>query len=54
MKDNDIFIMAEYFDDHVGKHSDGFHYMNGGYSLGSRNEKETKLLEFCDTNNLLV
>eukprot|EP00106_Octopus_bimaculoides_P006251 XP_014773693.1 PREDICTED: craniofacial development protein 2-like [Octopus bimaculoides] len=50
--DRDFVIVAGNFNGHVGQLSHGFHVVLGSYGFGTRNEEGTKLLEFCDANDL--
>ncbi|XP_052821790.1 craniofacial development protein 2-like [Octopus bimaculoides] len=52
--DRDILFVAGDFNGHVGQHSGGFYGVHGGYGFGSHNEEGTRLLEFCDANDLMV
>ena len=42
------------FDAHVGRWVDGFDYVHGGNGIGERNVNVTRLLEFCDKEDLCV
>eukprot|EP00106_Octopus_bimaculoides_P002999 XP_014770441.1 PREDICTED: serine/threonine-protein kinase MARK2-like [Octopus bimaculoides] len=54
MSDNDLIFVAGDFTGHVGRQPGIFHCVHGGYGIGPRNEEGTRLLEFCDANNLLI
>lgn len=52
--DKDLIIMAGRFDEHVWQHSNGYLDVHGYHDLGSRNKEETKVLECCDVNDMLM
>ncbi|CAI9722630.1 Hypothetical predicted protein [Octopus vulgaris] len=52
--DNDPIFVAGDFNGHIGCQSNIFHGVHGGHRIGSQNEDGTRLLEFCDANNLLI
>ena len=39
---------------HVGRNIDGFRGVNGGFSIGERNQEGRMLLEFCDAKRLCI
>ena len=52
--DNDLIFMDGDFNGYVGQYHDGFHGVHGGYCYGSRNEEGSRLLVFCDANDLTI
>ena len=42
------------FNGHVGRWTDGFVSVHGGYRIGKRNVVERRLHEFCDKKKLCV
>ena len=40
------------FNGHVGKKSEGFEGVHGGYGIGERNKEGRMLLDFCDEKGL--
>ncbi len=54
INDSDVVITAGDFNGHVGQRHDGYYGVHGGYGYGVRNEEGTRLLEFCDANDLTI
>lgn len=52
--DHDFIFMVSNFNGHVGWHSNVLHGMHGGHGFCSWNEEGTRLLEFCDINDLII
>lgn len=48
--DSDLIFSAGNFSWNIGQYPSGFHGVHGGYGVGSRIEKGTKLLEFSYAN----
>ncbi|XP_029639670.1 craniofacial development protein 2-like [Octopus sinensis] len=54
MKDDGVHIVTGEFNEHFGRHIEGFQSAQRGYGFGSRNEEGRRLMKFCDTRGLLV
>ena len=51
---DDLVMLLDDFNRHVGRHIDGFDGMHGGYGVGQRNLEGRMLLEFCLEKELCV
>lgn len=54
MIDYDALNIEGDFNSLIGKHSNDFQDMHGSYGFQYRNEEETRLLDICDANYLMV
>ena len=51
---SELIIGMRDFNGHVGRNIDGFQGVNGGFSIGERNQDGRMLLEFCDAKHLYI
>ena len=51
---NELVLGLGDFNGHVGKRTDSFEGVRGGYGIGERNVEGKMLLEFCDEKELCV
>ena len=54
VKDDEFLFVGGDFNGHVGKHSDGFVKVHGGYGVGVRNTEGLRLLETCVQHDLSI
>ncbi|XP_033096796.1 uncharacterized protein LOC117101040 [Anneissia japonica] len=54
MEKKEFLVVAGDFNGHIGKDIDGYEGIHGGFSIGTRNRKGRRLLEFCAESNLVV
>lgn len=54
VKSNELLIMCGDWNGHVGEKADGYAGVHGGFGLGDRNEEGCRILELCDSYELIV
>ena len=54
IKKNETIVISRDMNRHVGKESDGYEVVHGGYGYGQRNAGGESVLEFCDAFELTV
>ena len=52
--DNELVIVGGDFNGHVGKSSEGYEGVHGGFGFGSRNKEGERLLEFGTATDMVV
>ena len=51
---DDALIVCGDLNGHIGKNSDGFEGIHGGYGYGIRHTEGTRILDMCAATNLVV